>query len=253
MEMQIPSQTNKVWLVELFRLSIFFDPTYAVSGNWWQEIVGDAPDVSNSQPKLGFKQDDGRYKDGKLILSTNPGRADWVYIPAFDYETNNLDHQRLPEFIATLHDFVNIANRVLDLNIPIIRIALGVILHIPVKDRIEGYRELIRYLPDVKIDPVNSSDFLYQINKRRKSEKIADLFINRLTNWSVAIGTLTKINFLSPIDKNLIVEEHFYSRLEMDINTSQEYSGGFSKEQTIPLFLELTQLSAEIAEKGLIP
>lgn len=251
--MQIPSQTNKVWLVELFRLSIFFDPTYAVSGNWWQEIVGDAPDVSNSQPKLGIKQDDGHYKDGKLVLSTILGRADWVYIPAFDYEINNLDHQRLPEFTATLQDFVDIANRVLNLNIPIKRIALGVILHIPVQDRIEGYSELIRYVSDVKINPENSSDFLYQINKRRKSENFADLFINRLTHWSVAIGTLTKINFLAPIDNNLIIEEHFYTRLEMDINTAQEYSGGFSKAQTIPLFLELTQLSAEIAEKGLIP
>ena len=51
-------------------------------------------------------------------------------------------------------------------------------------DLVEGYEALASLLPTIRVDPANSEDMFWQINRPRRS-KVITRKINRLSKWSV--------------------------------------------------------------------
>jgi hypothetical protein len=135
----------------------------------------------------------------------------------------------------------------------IARLAFGAIVLCPVEDHQTGYQRLNQYVP-VELDPVASSDFIYQINRRRDSNTgIPELVINRLSRWSVAHGTLTNFALgpTGPIATS--GPTYFACRLQLDINTVPGSSTILPGQQIPRIFYELVELGEEIIEKGDIP
>jgi hypothetical protein len=116
-----------------------------------------------------------------------------------------------------LDSFLELMSRWFKISPPLRRLAFGAILALPVDDRKSGYELIGNYLANVKLDPIGSSDFLYQINRLRNSQLISDLEINRLSKWSVVKRGLARVDLLPEARVSLFPSSDTFScRLELD-------------------------------------
>lgn len=243
------------WNADLIRFTGFLPPEIQIGDqNWWQLITNEQPEIKTFQPKKGFFQERGPYKDGELLITIQPFRVDIVYKKLDDIEKNVV--KNIGDFekaISLFNDLINIWYS-LESFPSFQRIAFGAILSRPTDTRQSGYAVLSKYLSDtIKIDKENSSDFLYQINRPRtiktKNDK-QEITINRLSKWSVLQSKF--LGFTLTEDQNKMYQgKLFYScRLEIDINTVQGLNVRFSSEQCREIFQNLIGLGKEISIKG---
>lgn len=238
-----------VWQVESLRLTVFLAPGAVVVDSAWEDLVGKPPEASVRRP---VHQDEGGFEDGRLILATQPSRVDWLYTADLGKIETGLP--TVGSFSDAVSKFQQLMHRWLKGCPPITRLAFGAILLQPVDNRIEGYKRIVEYLPSVKLDGENSSDFAYQINRPRVSNNIDALQINRLSKWSVM--EMQRLQFVIPAEQVAVAqpaapgEKKSACRLELDINTSHVFTGEFPKGKFFLVFDELITLGKEIAEKG---
>ncbi len=157
-------------------------------------VTGDAPDTETVQRKLSQVRVEGKFGPGRLFLDILGNKIDWVLAPSLDPSLWKVD-KLLPNvglFTETRDDFVKTISRWLASPPPVVRLAFGARLMLPVADKEEAYRRLSSYLP-FNLDEKNSRDFNYQINRPRKSRVLGEeLRINRLTKWaSLLIKAIT--------------------------------------------------------------
>ena len=220
---------------------------------WWTELTGEPPETKVYKPRTRAHQEMGPFEQGKLSLITEPTRIDWRYEVV---DSEELTSEMLPtigSFPDIKGNFTQPMRQWLELDTcpSIQRLAFGAILLQSVKNRQSGYSLLSNYLPNIRLDPDGSSDFMYQINRPRFSNLgIEGLSINRLTKWSVLT---IKSGIVKPeklfLDR-IPIEEHFACRLELDINTFQDFDKGFLREQLPLVFSELVELGEEITVNG---
>jgi hypothetical protein len=246
----MPSSRLELWGTSQLRLTAFFAPSATLEqpDAWWLQVTGEPPDKTIKDSKQATVDVQGGFADGLLTLKTQPTRIDWLYTPATPPDA-------LPDPTAVIGPMPAGSAKFSEpiakwFSLPdcpeLIRLAFGAVLLIPAESRVSGYEALGSFLPSVKIDAKNSSDFQYQINRPRQSSVLSGLTVNRLSKWGVA-GLQSFV--ASPAGLTFGNIQHF-SRLELDINTSHENVKVFSKEAVPQLFKELVQLGAEIAEKG---
>ncbi len=154
----------------------------------------------------------------------------------------------LPEigpFTEALEDFKPLMIKWLDQCDALIRIAFGANIFLPVDSHENAYNFLDNHLKSVKIDP-ETSDFHYQINRKRPSKTLGEkLMINRLSKWRA-------INFKLMVQEVEAVES-FVCALEFDINNVPIEQTTIKKESLTDVFCELIDLGIEIASEGDIP
>ena len=173
--------------------------------------------------------------------------------------TRRSEENALPEvrwagpFQDTLDVFIPLMTRWLENAPGLVRLALGVVAHEPVQDRIAGYRKLAQYLPAVQVDPERSEDFLYQINRPRKSTVIETLKINRLSRWSSVVVVALRFA-LSPLPVvHQSADGNHTFRIELDLSTDAELGGELPRAQLPRLLKELESLANELVTRGDIP
>lgn len=246
------------WQAESLRVTAFPGPSAQVNDlNWWIEVIGEPPETRISKPRLGEYREEGYLEPGRLVLHLQPGRIDWHFIALQSEEQVGEKVEPLGPFQEILDVFLQPIARwfTLDTFIPVQRLAFGAVLLQPVKDKHAGYTKLSPYLPSVKIDSVNSSDFLYQINRRRNSRTtMPDLSINRLSKWSLRRFHSSFLK-IGPTQPGIIKtgSQSYDCRLELDINTNPDFEGEFDKQKVQEVFDELVALGIEIAREGDIP
>ncbi len=242
---------SESWLVEVLRVSAFSADTSGVDTALWEKLMQEQPEASSSRPKEQSYQYEGLFEKGKLILSINPIRTDLIYTPPDIYGDEGLPI--IGQFFEVRDSFYQLAKKCLNICNSINRMALGVVLFQPVENKTEGYNRISKYLPCIKLDPINSSDFLYQINRPRESGSVDQLSINRLSKWSVMKFGRLHLQ-LNSADKTIqpIIPYGLSSacRVELDINTSQEFSDNLPKDRLSELFDELVNMADEISLKG---
>ncbi len=243
------------WLVYGLRLTAFTSPSAQIdSMNWWSSVVGELPESQQSSPKTGRKREVGPFEGSRLILEVQPSRIDWRLTSLSDDQPGPTSREELLPLQSTVESFLRIANGWFVMAPPLIRLAFGSHLGIPVDDRSAGYQLLAKYLPSVQLDPSNSSDFIYQINRSRVSTVVPNLKLNRLSKWSVAVASLGVIAFQGENRAAANFTHQFFScHLELDINTAADNTDEFQREHLPSQFLELIQLGEEIAHRGDIP
>jgi len=240
------------WQAQSFRLTAFLSPSaQIVEQDWWKKLTGELPDRKTSEPKTGIQQEEGRFKDdkidGQLVLTIHPTRIDWQLVPILDAPDSGFS--TIGMFAESVDLFLKLMLRWLETAPSIQRLAFGAILSKPVNSSKEGYEFVSSYLP-FNLDE-DSSDFLYQINRPRKStfNEASDLSINRLSKWSVSL--LTSFAFdPTTLAQYITKPPQFSVRLELDINTTPTLAGELSAEELPQIFQELVELGKEIASKG---
>lgn len=225
-------------------------------GSLWANVVGGSPDEEHARPNMGEFQQIGRFESWHLRLRVLPERVDWFLSVAPQQPSEDVPDAFLS---ADLDDGLESLSKLvggwLDLCSGAHRLALGGVLLQPVQDRQSGYERLSKYLHSVKIDPENTSDFLYQINRSRDSATIPTVKLNRLTKWSVAVQFVGSINVGrgGAIGGVSTRDVSAACRLELDINTAPTDQDQLPKTELIQIFQELITLSKEIAVDGDVP
>lgn len=241
------------WKAGQLRLTAFPEsPLDPKNTTWWQSLIGEPPEVQIFHPKLPEQHEEGPFGSGRLTLRIQPHKIDWL----LRSESGDSDILSLAGFPEFLNNFTKRINLWLENDCPdLSRIAFGAVLLLPAHSRENGYELIANYLPAVKIDPKGSSDFLFQINRQRKSNlDISDLKINRLCKWSISVIRHTLVALDTTISKSKRISPDFYAgRLELDINTSQDFQGLLAREHLVRIYKELVDVGKEIVEKGDIP
>ncbi len=178
------------WRVETGRVTAFSNEVLQVEGNtWWNDVVGAAPEAVVSRPKTGQYQTRGEFEGRRLALQIQPGRIDWAVAPVVKTEEEDPSLPLLGPFTEVLASLTKLVTAWLPQAPPIKRLAFGAVLVQPVENLRAGYVLIRKYVRGLDIDPENSSDFLYQINRpRQATTPIHGLRINRLSKWSVQLA-----------------------------------------------------------------
>lgn len=234
------------WHTQLLRLTAFPSPEKDLDDlPDWESIVGNPPDQVTKQPKINVLEELGQFGKGSLVYRMVPGRIDWIY--RFFISDKKIP-EGLPEIgiiTEALEEFKHLMADWLKECDELARIAFGATIFLPVDSHEIAYKLLNDYLESVNLEP-DTSDFLYQINRKRPSKTIGDeLMINRLSKWKAI-----KFNFQI---NELEMEELFACLLELDINTVPSEKTILKKEPLIDLFGELIELGIEVIKKGDIP
>jgi hypothetical protein len=252
MEKTIISQE---WKVETLRLTGF--PTEIVKQpeqeQWWFSLTGEQPANRLQNPRQAILQEDGPFKNANLIVKIEPLRVDLLYtttvLPLLDQSD---EIPCIGSFQDILNDFNSIVSKLLQLpSFPLLgRLAFGSTLIEAVSNKKEGYDRLATFLR-FPIDSENSSDFFYQINRPRLSDIITPkIIINRLSKWSVASHQTVALQ-IKPEPKTFSPTNLRHAvRLEVDINTSQDFAKPLPKEKLIILFNQLVDYAVEISKEG---
>lgn len=261
----MPSQNDdinrspiEVWQVENLRLTAFPIPLEQDTESWWVDVVGELPESSTSQPKRGVKQQKSLIEtDIELTLNVQPSRIDWLLSLAEDQDTPPTSFPLIGPFPDLLDRFSIFMYRWFELETcpSLHRLAFGAVLLHPVGSRTEGYRLLNSYLPTVSLDPENTFDFSYQINRPRESTSgIVNFSVNRLSKWGVSTWRSFALS-IEPITRirSFPDQELYACRLQLDINTSQYFQGEITREHLPEVFSELVELGVEIIREGDIP
>jgi hypothetical protein len=244
------------WSAESVRFTAFPMQLLEISEefNWWVPVIGEPPATKVIRHTM-IRQEEGPFERGNLRLVVQPNRIDWALLPKEPVtegppEPLNIgraDHI-LPLFRELMTKWLSVGS------IPELkRLAFGAIFVQRVSSHREGYQKLQRYLPRIPLDEA-SSEFLYQINRRRVSKSgIPALEINRLSKWNVAAQIVTLVAVEGTTITPMVAPAHNLVRLELDISTSTEFAGALPRNTLVPLLSELMQLGEEIALHGDVP
>lgn len=191
----------------------------------------------------------GPVGEGLMVLTTQPGRVDWNFVPRSE-EGLPPEVRFVGTFVDTVDLFSQIMGRWLGNAPALVRLAFGAIVHQPVQDKAEAYRYLAKSLPAVNLDVENSEDFIYQINRPRQSTVVQGLKINRLGKWSAALFLGVRFDMTKQMISRHLAGGEYTCRLELDINTDALFPGELPGTQLHAVFEELKNLGMEMADRG---
>lgn len=257
-ETKIPNRPPlSVWQVESLRMTVFPSPAAQIEPepSWWTDLVGEPPETQVMQRKQGIRREEGPFASGRLILTIQPSRIDWLYRAMDDAESDREGPSTVGPLPESLNTFSQLMSRWFESGeCPSAqRLAFGAILLQPVDDRQTGYQRLAAYLPDLQLSLEGATDFFYQINRARNScSGIPGLKINRLSKWAAFSWTITEIPPV-PEGRLQVRQKGTGCRVELDINTHPDFSGDLPQDQLPRIFEELVTLGQEIAREGDIP
>lgn len=240
------------WQVESLRLTLFRSKPIETLIPLWETLTGEKPEKVDSQPRANIIVEEGVVVLGSLKHISDPLRINWNLLPSQEQQKKAEPFPTLGSLSETKGQFIKMMNDWLSSDsVPETnRIALGSVSIIVNNNRASAYKQLSALLHHVTIDIENSTDFLYQINRPIQSNIESDIIINRLSKWSapriMGLGILLA-------DKPEVIRDnrgYVVSRLELDINTSQDNKSIFSKEKLILLLQELSDLGDQISTEG---
>lgn len=256
------------WRVEQLRLTAFLSQNLLeLQPNWWREIVG-VESAAKTVQRGVLAQEHGPLPDGycQLTLAIQPAisRVDWFMTPILQ-ATEGSPPQPLRGFPAfdfypgALARFREMMGQWLPTMETIKRIAVGSVLSVAVEGKEAGYRAAAELLPHLRLDPIHSSDLLFQINRHAvsKTAGLEGLPINRLSVWNVPSVKSMQLQFqFQPGEVPLATmrdpstPELIALRLQLDINTDANRPDPFSPAVLTPLTSELIAYGTEIADRG---
>jgi hypothetical protein len=241
------------WQVELLRLTVFPSPLSQVKPErWWHDVVGEDAESSTSQPRRKALFQEGAVTGARLILSVEPTRIDWRLVPIESQQSGD-PYTNIVVLPDVINSFISLISNWFNLETypKTKRLAFGAVLLHPVNDRVLGYRQLSAYLPYVTLDAENSIDFLYRINRpRRSTSNMESLYINRLSTWAVRASGEAELSVGLASAQITMTPTSHACHLELDINTNQEFPGELSAKESLIVFRELVNLGLEIVREG---
>ncbi len=179
------------------------------------------------------------------------GRIDFLVLPS--------DDPGPPFVIEDLHILADMAQRIhnfLQEAPPAQRLAFGAVFLNKKDSPREALLFLREKLPTVSIDPDNTKDFVYRVNRPRLVEVSGGtkdktkVEINRINEWSLAqfSGFVAAVQPDSPPTP---IETSYFSRLLLDINTDAGYKGPpFERDRATEIASLLVKEGMAILKQG---
>jgi hypothetical protein len=251
--MSTPDVTGRLglepWQVGDLRLTAF--PSLAAPieartrGKRWEALVGKRPETAISHNFDTVVEESGLIVlGGKLTYRCSPRAIEWTLerVPSSDKpEVSFLSPQVLAPFKELMCRWL--------IDCPSLqRLALGAALYLMVKDRREAYERLEHLLHLGLKYSDDEGDFVYQYNRRRISQCVPEIKINRLSKW-----TWVPLGEVRVREGKLLLPAESACLLELDVNTMPEFQGTLPQDRYVPLFEEMMGLAVEIAAQGDVP
>ena len=243
-----------MWQIENLRFSVFLahpaDPEPVGS---WADVAGqDADDTrmkGTGEQRVVSQQ--GPFGGAVMRAEIRRDRFDWHLLPP---------PPKTPSTKPTVGPYEKGKDRFrdavvawLDAARPVAnRMAYGAVLSLRSGSRSDSLRVLDNLLTTVKVDPQNTWDFDYTVNRRRESRSNGGLMINRLAKWSLGQEILGVVEL--PVgggQPRINATTSYVPTLTLDINTMPEFPGPLNRPGK--LLAELTELGTEIAREGDVP
>ena len=243
------------WQVESLRISVFPDEMETISpSKLWELHISDTEPEIHIQPGK-TNQRNAKHENGDMYLVKTANQVDWRYVLTLDDSSDERDLPAWGDFEHELDGFIGFSTDFLQNPdvLPLNRLAFGAVLMKPTLDAPKTHRHLKGFLP--KLDLEDSADFGYTISRRRSSNVVTALQINRLNRWHVAtINRNTSTLDPAADAKEHRLEQFFAARLELDINTVPLEKDERLNSALLPdLFEELVDMGMEISTKGDMP
>ena len=240
------------WQAEGLRVSAFMaEPNDPGQLGLWQAVGGDMPEVSQFHPREQRGQEGGPFLGGWLTVEVTAGRIDWRL--RADNREPPVELPTIGQYGTAVQDFREPMRKWLEGGLKLSRLAFGAVLLMPTESVVAAYQTLDGLLPSVKIDPENTRDLVYRINRRRPSRgPMQGLQINRLCTWSAGQLRSAMIELTEGAELRQIGKPQDICKLELDINTASEF-GELDTDALPTLFDELVELGNEIASEGDTP
>jgi hypothetical protein len=243
------------WLTESVRFTGFLaGSTPSQASDWWVSLVGSPAESTVSRTDIRLQQQEGPLGPGRLVLVLLPGRVDW-HLSVSPKATESESVPSLGSFEEAVNLFRPVLRKWFEICPPLSRVAVGSVLIQPVPDRVEGYRRLAHFLKDsVRLDPENSSEFSYSINRPRISKKTeGGLVLNRLSKWTVSASQSVQITVGLGNTQTRTLNTRHACRLEVDLSTPAGLEGNLPSAQIPLIFDELIEFADEISLRGDLP
>lgn len=251
--------TSSFWKLESLRLTGFFKNPIAIDAtSWWAAFASKEPEEQKIQNGIQTVEM-GSWAQGVLQVSRNTLRFDVSY--SANQNSHDLTSSEMPNlgfFPESGTEFFETSKKYLTADLLLSRLALGCVLIRPVSDKKEAYSLLQGLLKgSVILDPDNSQDFFYQINRPRISKTDPKLEVNRVSKWN-SLRFVTKQ--ITVVDKQVIdatpagrdSDYKYFIRLELDISSTQT-PVVLNADKKVKYFEEFLDLTKEISVKGDIP
>ena len=240
------------WQIEGLRLTAFpNEPVSLDEVTWWKQLLGSEPESSNVDRRTGLLNETGSFPaesglHAQLALSVHALRVQWNAAPPEELPLGRVN--TLGPWKVALPPFLELMKAWLRSAPGLKRLALGIVLTAPVSSREEGYGALERFLP-FKPDP-ESSDLLFQTNKRIGSHSLEGVQLNRLSKWSVGQRQLILFALTGGTSGSVQPSDSVSAcRLELDLNTAAE-AGPLPGDKLEELLEELADLGKRVANDG---
>jgi hypothetical protein len=237
------------WNAQLLRLTLFVGLPVDGSG-LWQTAVGEVPDVDEHRPREGVRRQAGQVGDAILELGMTAERLDWMLAPvnalAMADLTNHLGDPRI-----AVAPFDNLLIPWLaGGDLPVLRIAFGMVAVLPVPDRAASYARLQELVPSVTYDVERTREVLYQVNRPIQSISVPGVELNRITKWSSARIETGKIEFSGGNVTASAGETRYFVRCECDHSSPADRKEVLPVEQAVAIYHEIRDLAMGNLERG---
>lgn len=242
---------NNIWKIESLRLTSFLNNDFNSSPleNWLKAISKNDPLSINKTvnqfqgiAQIGTSMLKLEWKNNRIDLFLNSNA------PALEKNIGNYS-----DITSLMNNFLLSFLDITDCPVSK-RLAIGVILYIPIKN-IEEATDILQPKLKSVTNIKGTSDFLFRINRPVQSKTMPELKINRLMTWSIAVTQIIKLqvnisqpNIIQQSTSNNSIPE-LMCRLEMDFNTVDNKVQLSVCEQK-EISKELMSMVVEVAEKG---
>lgn len=240
------------WYAKELRLTAFpIDAIGPARMHFWEALTGSAPNEVRNRPPQQMVSEEGPLLNGWLRVEANSNRIDWRLFPPPGLASGELP--AVGPYDVPERGFRELMRRWLADCPSLRRLGYGSELLLPADSRRDACRKLDDLLPAVDVEPENTRDFLYRINRRCASScGLEEMRINRLSTWSVMQIIETSVNISDEGAPRVtrLPNPRDFCRLELDINTIPEFDRELEKSIVPGIFDELVDIGNEIATKG---
>ena len=240
--------TNLAWFPETLRLSVFFAPRHQEEDHHslWQRVMGSQPESQEHRPHQGIYQEHGAVHGNQLFFAAQKDRMDWTVLPGPPAAEGGI------ATLGSVGQMVELLHRALAVSLEagraVDRLALGVSLLKEAGDNADAVNFLSRYMSNVIQG--SPTDFAYQVNRRRRSERVPHASVNRLAKWTVEAVQSGSFRVGPPSAPVFVSSStRVVSKVVLDINTIPG-DPAISLKQLPALFEEFVEWASEIADRG---
>lgn len=242
------------WGIENVRLSVFH-PGRVLETALWETAIGSRPESINVRPNEQILQEEGNAYGNRLMLVAQNSRLDWQFSgspPGTEPPVSGspLTLVDVGQVESTVQKALEVSMREVR---QVDRLAFGAGFVRTAANELEGSMQLSAFLPFIGSEQQVGSDFIYQVNRRRRSLTVPHVSINRIARWSLGQHIVGTLQFGPSAPPNIsTTAAQLVSKLNVDIN-SDPRSSAVSLDKMADLLDEFIELAHEIATEGDVP